>query len=88
MNVARVSIDNKNTESTYISYCQRFSDRLKAVFEEYKERWEELARELEALRKSLKKGRAEEQNFGFDSEEGTAISRITKERDFWKKTTY
>jgi len=45
---------------------ERFSDRLKKILEEYKNNWESLAAELEKIRESLKKGREQENTFGFD----------------------
>jgi len=65
-------------------FYERFSDRLKRILEEYKENWELLAFELEKLRVELKKGRENEETFGFDPKREMPFFGLLKQEIFGK----
>ncbi|MCM8805626.1 MAG: HsdR family type I site-specific deoxyribonuclease [Candidatus Omnitrophica bacterium] len=66
-------------------FYERFSDRLKKVLEEYKENWELLAKELEKIRNAIKKGREDEQTFGFDPKNEMPFFGLLKQIIFGKE---
>ncbi len=67
-------------------FYERFSDRLKAILEEYRDNWDALAIELEKLRKSMKSGRESEQTFGFDPKKEMPFFGLLKQEIFGKQT--
>jgi len=64
---------------------ERFSDNLKKVLEEYKNNWEMLAKELEKLREEIKKGRENENTFGFDPKKEMPFFGLIKQEIYGKK---
>lgn len=64
----------------------RFADRLKQILKEYKDNWEELAKELEKLREEMKRGRENEQTFGFDPKKEMPFFGILKQELYDKKS--
>ncbi|QSZ27626.1 type I restriction endonuclease subunit R [Aceticella autotrophica] len=65
---------------------ERFSERLKKLLEGYKEKWDELYIELNKMREELKKGRANEDTFGFDPKKEMPFFGILKDKIFGKKS--
>jgi len=66
-------------------FYERFSDELNRVLEEYKERWELLAQELEKIRNAIKRGREDEQTFGFDPRTEMPFFGLLKQMIFGKE---
>jgi type I restriction enzyme R subunit len=66
-------------------FYERFSDELNRVLEEYKERWELLAKELEKIRNAIKRGREDEQTFGFDPRTEMPFFGLLKQMIFGKE---
>ncbi|WP_028844903.1 type I restriction endonuclease subunit R [Thermodesulfovibrio thiophilus] len=64
---------------------ERFSDRLKKMLEEYKEKWDILAAELENLREEIRKGRESEKNFGFEPKKEMPFLGLLKRELFGKE---
>ena len=64
---------------------ERFSDRLKKILEEYKNNWELIEEELKKLRNHLKKGRSDEETFGFDPKKEAPFLGLLK-REIYGKT--
>ncbi|MDM7202740.1 MAG: type I restriction endonuclease subunit R [Thermodesulfobacteriaceae bacterium] len=67
-------------------FYARFSDKLKQILEEYKENWEELAKELESFREEMKKGREAEKTFGFDPKKEMPFFGLLKHEIYGKKS--
>ncbi len=65
-------------------FYERFSDRLKQILEAYQENWKLLAKELEIIRESLKKGREAEQIFGFDPKKEMPFFGLLKQEIYGK----
>ena len=65
---------------------ERFSDRLKKILEDYKNNWEELAKELEKLREEMKTGRLAEKTFGLDPKTEMPFFGVLKQTIFGKKS--
>jgi type I restriction enzyme R subunit len=66
-------------------FYERFSDELNRVLEEYKERWELLAQELEKIRNAIKRGREDEQTFGFNPRTEMPFFGLLKQMIFGKE---
>jgi type I restriction enzyme, R subunit len=66
-------------------FYERFSDELNRVLEEYKERWELLAQELEKIRNAIKRGREAEKTFGFDPRTEMPFFGLLKQMIFGKE---
>jgi type I restriction enzyme R subunit len=66
-------------------FYERFSDELNRVLEEYKERWELLAQELEKIRNAIKRGREAEETFGFDPKTEMPFFGLLKQMIFGKE---
>lgn len=56
---------NENAETDPELY-ERLAEKLEKVLAEYKDNWERLAKELEGLQSEIERGRAAENNYGFD----------------------
>ena len=67
-------------------FYERFSERLKKLLEDYKGKWDELYIELEKVREELKKGRENEETFGFDPKKEMPFLGILKDKIFGKKS--
>ncbi|MGC9001116.1 type I restriction endonuclease subunit R [Caldisericum sp.] len=65
---------------------ERFSERLKKLLEDYKGKWDELYIELEKVREELKKGRENEETFGFDPKKEMPFFGVLKDKIFGKKS--
>lgn len=65
-------------------FYERFSDKLKRLLEEYKENWELLAKELEKIRKDIKRGREGEKTFGLDPKTEMPFFGLLKQKIFGK----
>jgi type I restriction enzyme R subunit len=66
-------------------FYERFSDELNRVLEEYKERWELLAQELEKIRNAIRSGREAEKTFGFDPKTEMPFFGLLKQMIFGKE---
>lgn len=66
-------------------FYERFAERLKKVLEEYKDNWEELAKELEAIRERMKIGREAEETYGFDPKKEMPFFGLIKQNVFGNK---
>ncbi|GAV22719.1 type I restriction endonuclease subunit R [Carboxydothermus pertinax] len=64
---------------------ERFSDRLKRLLEEYHEKWEILAEELERFREEIQKGREVENTFGFEPKKEMPFFGLLKKELFGQK---
>jgi len=65
---------------------ERFSDKLKRILEIYRENWDELAKELEKLREEMKKGRENEETFGFEPKKEMPFFGLLKKELYGEKT--
>jgi type I restriction enzyme R subunit len=66
-------------------FYERFSDRLRRILEEYKENWDVLAIDLEKIRDEMKKGREEEETFGFDPKKEMPFFGLFKQEIYGKR---
>lgn len=61
---------------------ERLSDKLAKLLEEYKNQWDQLAKELEALLEELQRGREGEESFGFDIKKEMPFLGLLKKEIF------
>ena len=66
-------------------FYERFSDELDRVLDEYKEKWELLAQELEKIRNAIRSGREAEKTFGFDPKTEMPFFGLLKQMIFGKE---
>jgi len=59
---------------------------LKRILEIYRENWDELAKELEKLREEMKKGRENEETFGFEPKKEMPFFGLLKKELYGEKT--
>jgi len=64
---------------------ERLSEKLEKLLKEYKDNWEQLAIELEALVDELQKGRENEPNFGLDRKKELPYLGLLKREIYGKK---
>jgi type I restriction enzyme R subunit len=63
-------------------YFERLGEKLARLIEEYKNQWDNLAQELEALIEELRKGREGEETFGFDLKKEMPFLGLLKKEIF------
>ena len=59
---------------------------MKRILEIYRENWDELAKELEKLREEMKKGRENEETFGFEPKKEMPFFGLLKKELYGEKT--
>jgi type I restriction enzyme R subunit len=63
-------------------YYERISEKLAKLLEEYKNNWDELAKELQELLEELRRGREGEETFGFDLKKEMPFLGLLKKEIF------
>lgn len=67
---------------------QRLSEKLEAILSAFKDNWEQLRIELEALRQDVIDGRAKEKNYGFDLATEMPFLALIKDEIFGKAVDF
>ena len=68
-------------------FFARLSERLEAILEEFKDNWEALRKALEELRRDIKRGRANENTYGYEATHDMPFLAMLK-MEFFGKTPF